>query len=164
MKKKLKLNSEKIYEQILKFTQEEQDEGETEVVELNLELFKTQMCRKEESHNHKHCMFYHNKNDRRREGCYYSSQICKRVEKGMECPEGDDCIYSHNYVEQLYRPIKYRTKFCDKFPFRLNDCEYSVFCSFAHQVKEIKVPLIHLLNKDRDFYLFHFKTVFCPFN
>jgi hypothetical protein len=73
MKKKMKLNSEKIYQEILQFTLQELPSQETEVVELNLEMFKTEACPKEETHNHKHCMFYHNKNDRRRKGCYYSS-------------------------------------------------------------------------------------------
>lgn len=99
MKKKMKLNCEKIYQEILAFTTQPQEMHETEVVELNLEMFKTTPCPKEETHNHKHCMFYHNKNDRRRQGCYYSSQICRMIENGQECPEADDCIFSHNYVE-----------------------------------------------------------------
>jgi len=122
------------------------------------------MCENLETHNHKYCYKYHNSNDRRRTGYNYSSQICKYIQEKGECKEKDECLFSHNYVEQLYRPIKYKSKFCDKFPFKINECEYGIYCSFAHTLDEIRVPLIHTFIKNRDFYIFHFKTVFCPFN
>ena len=82
----------------------------------------------------------------------------------MGCSKGDGCNFSHNYVEMLYRDNKYKSKFCEKFPNRVHDCDYGIYCSFAHSIEEIAVPLVHSLKKDADFYMFHFKTVFCPFN
>lgn len=41
-------------------------------------------------------------------------------------------------------------------------CEYKEFCAFAHTQTEIKIEMIHLLNRDYDFYLQKYKTVWCP--
>jgi hypothetical protein len=38
-----------------------------------------------------------------------------------------------------------------------------MFCSYAHSEDELQVDLIHNMLKDIDFYMFHFKTVWCPF-
>lgn len=38
------------------------------------------------------------------------------------------------------------------------------FCSFAHHEFDIKAELIHNLEFDQDFYLFYYKTIWCPFN
>lgn len=43
-------------------------------------------------------------------------------------------------------------------------CEYGDFCAFAHSDEEISIDLIDRLDKDFDFYMFHFKTVWCPYN
>lgn len=87
--------------------------------------------------------------------------MCKRAERELSCT--DDCDFSHNRVERLYHPDKYKTKFCTHYPQTLCQCEYDDFCCFAHSEKDIKVPLLHLMNpKDMDFYLFYFKTAWCP--
>lgn len=44
------------------------------------------------------------------------------------------------------------------------NCEYGEFCSFAHSVEEITVEMIENFKRDADFYLHHFKTVWCPYN
>lgn len=45
-------------------------------LELDLEIFKLYECTKTCDHNHKQCPFYHCKNDRRRPGNCYASQLC----------------------------------------------------------------------------------------
>lgn len=71
---------------------------------------------------------------------------------------------SHNRVEQLYRPDKYKTKFCSYYPNNIEKCEYGAYCSFAHSESDIVIDLIHNYEYDLEFYLFHYKTVWCPFN
>ena len=113
-------------------------------------------------HNHKHCKFFHSLKDRRRKGALHSPELCKYQETD-ECPFGDACRLAHNKVERLYHPEKYKAKFCTFFPQNLASCEYGGFCSFAHSQEEIKVSLIHKLPHDPDFYLYYFKTEWCPF-
>jgi len=71
-------------------------------------------------------------------------------------------------VEEFYHPDKYKAKFCASFIAALDgksmECEYGDFCSFAHSESEISVELIDQFEKDSDFYMFHFKTVWCPYN
>mgnify|MGYP006969956972 CR=1 FL=1 len=38
------------------------------------------------------------------------------------------------------------------------------YCSFAHNEGDIMIELIHNLEYDNDFYIFYYKTVWCPFN
>jgi len=45
----------------------------------------------------------------------------------------------------------------------LNDCDYGVFCSFAHFEEELVIEKLHEMEFDEDFYLYKFKTVWCPF-
>lgn len=37
-------------------------------------------------------------------------------------------------------------------------------CAFAHSEDELSVDFLHKMEFDVDFYLFHFKTVWCPYN
>jgi len=132
---------------------------------LDLNNFKTKACPINTQHNHKHCPFYHNAKDRKRPGFFYSADLCEFAEKdSLICPNGDNCLKAHNRVEQLYRPEKYKSKFCTFYPHNLEKCEYGTFCSFAHSENDIVIELIHNYEYDEDFYMFHFKTVWCPFN
>ncbi len=86
---------------------------------------------------------------------------------GNYCSFGDNCMKSHNHVEQLYRPEKYKTKFCSFYPDELEKCEYGVYCSIAHSEEDVAIDLIHTFEKDEDyedFFMFYFKTVWCPYN
>lgn len=71
---------------------------------------------------------------------------------------------AHNKVEELYHFENYKQKFCSTYPNRLMECEYGEFCSFAHSESEIKTELLHNYVFDSDFYIFHYKTLWCPFN
>lgn len=66
-------------------------------------------------------------------------------------------------MEQLFRPSKYKTKFCIKYPSSVHECPHGFFCGHAHRQEELRVPLLHLYVLDDDFFMFHFKTVFCPY-
>lgn len=131
---------------------------------LVLENFKLKACPFTIQHNHKSCPFYHNSKDKKRPGNFYSADLCEYAEREESCPNGDLCQKSHNRVEQLYRPDKYKTKFCSFYPNYLDKCEYGIFCSFAHHENDILVELIHNLVYDDDFFMFKYKTVWCPFN
>lgn len=131
---------------------------------LDLPNFKSKPCPIPTQHNHKHCPFYHNAKDRKRPGNAFSSEICEYADNPEFCPYGEKCPRAHNRVEQLYKPEKYKTKFCSLYPNNLALCEYGVFCSFAHSEADINIELIHNYEYDSDFYMFHFKTAWCPFN
>jgi hypothetical protein len=128
---------------------------------LDLEAFKIQPCPHTMPHNFKNCTFFHNFKDCRRPGGFYSSDLCPNID---DCGRGDTCPYSHNYIEQMYQKDKYKTRFCGFYPNNLRNCEYGGYCSFAHSEQEILVDLLHNYEMDEDFFMFHYKTVWCPFN
>lgn len=134
---------------------------ENVIEHLDLDNFKAKPCPINYTHNHKHCPFYHNSKDRKRVGNFYISELCEFHDN---CPKGDNCLKSHNRVEQLYRREKYKTKFCSFYPGNLDKCDYGIYCSFAHSENDIIVELIHNYEYDKDFFMFIFKTAWCPFN
>ena len=129
---------------------------------LDLRLFKTERCTKDSRHNQKKCFFYHDKDQRRPLGTY-SSEMCEFAETG-KCPEGEFCPRAHNRVESFYHPEKYKAKFCNKWPHGVESCDFGNLCAFAHSEEELSIDLLHRMEQDSDFYMFHFKTVWCPFN
>jgi len=158
-----------------------------------LAIFKIEKCKNFENgklHNIKHCRYYHTLKDRRREldfsfiydinlfdNCQeneigylrkiinqvYCPDLCKYQDSEL-CQHKDACQVSHNRVESVYHPEKYKSRYCTKYPYQLNKCDYGDYCSFAHNTKELKTRLIHKMKKDLDFYLFYYKTEWCPFN
>mmetsp|Transcript_35814 Transcript_35814/g.40711 ORF Transcript_35814/g.40711 Transcript_35814/m.40711 type:complete len:1138 (+) Transcript_35814:108-3521(+) len=134
------------------------------VVHLELSTFKTRPCRTQQQHNPKHCEYYHSAKDRKRAGHHYHFDMCGEVQKNESCSHKDDCRRAHNMVEQLYHKDKYKTKFCTFYPDNLDNCDYKMYCSFAHSEADIKVHLIHKMNRDEEFYMFYYKTVWCPYN
>ena len=132
---------------------------------FNLDSFKTKACAVKGNHNPKICISYHFENDRRRPTSVfnYSPDMCSYVKENIICPHGDDCQYSHNKVEQLYHPEKYKRKFCTFHPQKIHKCDYGEYCSFAHSEDEIQIELLHNLKKDVEFYVYKYKTVFCPY-
>ena len=71
---------------------------------------------------------------------------------------GDSCTYAHNIVEKFYHPEMYKAKFCESYTNTAKACEYGDFCAFAHSESEISIDLIEKMDRDADFYCFHFKT------
>jgi hypothetical protein len=146
--------------QLQKTINESDENGRT--LELDLNTFKTEKCTIESKHNPKHWKYYHSLKDRRRGHLNYSTDLCRFAETD-KCSKGDKCLLSHSNVERLYHPEKYKTKFCDTFGHDTSKCEYGNYWSFAHILSEIKIDLIHRLPKDANFYMFYFKTEWCPF-
>lgn len=136
------------------------------VEQLDLDYFKVHRCGREEQHNFKRCVYFHNELDRRRDPRKwdYGSELCPAVRQGELCAYGDRCDYAHTKVEQAYHPSKYRNKFCINYPANVEACPYSSYCSYAHHEDEIRVELIHNYKRDVDFYVFFFKTYFCPYS
>ena len=78
---------------------------------------------------------------------------------------GDQCFRSHNRVEEFYHPEKYKVKFCSSYPNKVDSCEYGDMCAFAHNEGELTVDLLHKMEpKDADFFMFYFKTIWCPYS
>lgn len=142
-------------------TMKTKDEGQR-TLDLDLTTFKTEKCEIESKHNPKHCKYYHSLKDRRRGHMNYSTDLCRFAETD-KCMKGDKCFLAHSNVERLYHPEKYKTKFWDYFGHDVSKCEYGNFWSFVHCLSEIKIDLIHRLPKDTNFFMFYFKTEWCPF-
>ena len=80
------------------------------------------------------------------------------------CKLGDSCPRAHNTVEDFYHPEKYKSKFCQTFPHHVHTCKFGEMCAFAHTEDELSIDYLHRMERDTDFYLFHFKTVWCPYS
>ncbi len=117
------------------------------------------LCQQKTIHKHDTCPFFHGSNDKRREASFYSSQMCEHYKN---CPLGDQCYKSHNKYEFLYHPENYKTVFCRNF-LKDENCELGDYCPFSHCDNEIKCELLHQMKRDQDFFMFCFKTVFCPY-
>ncbi len=133
---------------------------------IDIATFKTRQCKIREPHLPKRCPYYHDaRKDRRRPPSHnYAAEMCVYALNEKDCPYGDSCQNAHNRVEEFYHPSKYKTKFCTTYPNGVANCEYGDFCCFAHSEQDIKIDLLHRMERDSDFYMFHFKTVWCPFN
>lgn len=142
------------------------NEDQKEIKHLNLLCFKINKCEKSCCSDIKYCPYFHSEVDRRRSLIYYKyvSDMCGFVSKGSSCPYKDKCRYSHNHFESLYHHSKYKKRFCNSYPDRLSQCKYQQFCSYAHSEEEIQIVLLHNYAYDRDFFIFLYKTQFCPFN
>jgi len=47
----------------------------------------------------------------------------------------------------------------------MENCEYGEICAFSHSEDEITIDLLHKIEpKDSDFYIFYFKTAWCPWS
>ena len=131
---------------------------------LDLKRFKVEKCCYSYNHNHKCCIFFHNDRDRRREIMPASSELCQKIKKRLKCKLGDNCPKCHNNVEKMYREDNYKMKFCKFYGSDINKCEYKNFCCYAHSEEEIRMNLYHKFTFDYDFYIFFYKTQYCPFD
>ena len=109
-------------------------------------------------------MYHDEQKDRRRKLGTYRPEKCQFIKNKKPCPNGDLCTFAHNIVEEMYHPDKYKAKFCSSYTEKTGICNYGSYCSFAHSEAEISVDLIDKFEKDADFYMFHFKTAWCPYN
>jgi hypothetical protein len=130
---------------------------------LDIMTFKTKECIISEQHDQKYCLFYHSIKDKRRVPTTYTSEKCQFFNEG-NCPLQDACNKSHNRMERLYHPEKYKTSFCNDFFQPTPCCSYNSLCCFAHSEEDVLIELIHNMPQDEEFFMFYFKTVWCPFN
>ena len=134
-----------------------------EVIEhLDLNKYKTIRCEKEvPCRNIKTCPYFHNGDDFRRDlsKIPYTSELCQF---GKHCLIKMNCELSHNKYESNYHPEKYKMKYC-KHILEINRCKYGKFCYNAHNDQDLKIALLHTMRRDDDFFIFKFKTEFCPF-
>lgn len=108
-------------------------------------------------HERKTCIYYHNDLDRRRPlSINYTHELCQ-----PRC-KNENCLFSHNKIEQVYHPRRYKTKFCQTYINSAAKCDYKEFCAFAHTQAEIEIEMIDLLPKNHNFYIYKYKTVWCP--
>ena len=137
-----------------------------ETYHLVLEKFKTEKCMNHQDHNRIKCPFYHSPKDYRRNASIirYSSFMCPFARDNKKCHYGDNCKDCHNSVELNYHPNNYKRRFCIYFPDNLDKCKFGEFCSYAHSEQDILAELIHNYIFDQDFFMFHYKTSFCPIN
>lgn len=131
---------------------------------LILENFKTSPCPQKTEHNRIKCPFYHSSKDYRRNAslCRYTSFKCPHSSEGKPCHQGDACSYCHNSVELNYHPNNYKRRFCIYFPDNLDKCKFGEYCSYAHSDQDLLGELLHNYRFDPDFFMFHYKTAFCP--
>lgn len=97
---------------------------------FDLNTFKTEPCPQNMlgSHELSSCRYYHGEGDRRRNPTKvsYSHVSCLK----SSCSDAV-CAKTHNKIEQLYHPSRYKTKYCQNY-FKNKKCTYHEFCSFAH--------------------------------
>ena len=91
--------------------------------------------------------------------------MCEQIQgSSQQCDQGDNCIRCHTRVESFYHPEKYKAKFCSFYPNRLDLCEYGDICAFAHSEQELSISQLDKMTVDQDFYMFYYKTVWCPYS
>jgi hypothetical protein len=66
-------------------------------------------------------------------------------------------------MEQLYHPDNYKKKYCKSF-YERKVCKFGDYCALAHTEEELQIKLLHKMEKDKIFFLNHFKSEFCPFS
>lgn len=133
-------------------------EGEGPIfLTLDLEQFKVARCRN--MCKSKKCSSWHSWHDSRRPWVRlrYSKYPCEAA----QCKD-KSCLFSHNIIEQKYHPDNYKKKYCQEF-IELEECKFGEVCALAHSDQDLKIRPLHLMSIDLDFFLFHFKSEFCPF-
>lgn len=134
-------------------------------LKLHILKFKTEECpRINENHNKKACYYYHQEFDRRRNVLQhkYANALCKN--SSNSCVLKDKCKLCHNKVELLYHPKNYKTKYCFDYFTNNKICDFGDYCSFAHSKSELTVKRLEDYVFDYNFFLFKYKSEYCPFS
>ncbi len=159
--KELSVKSEKNQSYMSKFSLQ-LSQNKSIIKHLNLDKFKTELCKNENCDNIKLCPYYHSNSDKRRNisEVKYLPRMCQF---GKNCLKKAKCSSSHNKYEINYHPNNYRKKYC-KHILDPSRCQYQIFCAKSHSPEELKLELLNFLDFDDDFSLFKYKTEFCPIN
>lgn len=128
---------------------------------LDLTRYKSEKCPKDVCRNPKTCPYFHTVEDYRRDpfSARYSPELC---EFGPNCYSRAKCRFAHNKFEVHYHPRRYKKKYC-KYLLEINRCKYGKYCAYAHNDQDIRIELLHTMARNDDFFLFKYKTEFCPF-
>lgn len=138
-----------------------------EIAHLEIDTFKSYPCNLFEEHNRIKCPYYHDirKDHKRSHSQFkYTSFLCNYIKSNMDCPMKDNCNKCHNNVELNYHPNNYKKRYCACYPDHIKNCKFGHFCSYAHSNNDLQVELLHFYAYDEQFFMFHFKTTYCPIN
>lgn len=112
-----------------------------------LTTFKVKECPNRVPHDKRVCMFYHSKNDRRRNpyAVSYSSAECPNMGKSSTCPDGDACLCAHGALEKMFHPDLYKITLCGT----ASKCERGKFCAFAHSDEDQRTPAYLIVKQEK---------------
>ena len=111
--------------------------------------YKIQKCKEKNSHDKRMCIGYHTKGDRRRnpfEIAYACTECPTSPTETTNCPDGDNCLRSHNMLERMFHPELFKISMCQRGP-NGSHCERGNLCAFAHSDEDHRVPASHSSNK-----------------
>jgi len=107
--------------------------------------FRTKVCTKKRCRNPSRCLNAHSQRMKRRvpfqneTGLFnYIPEPCLQWEKEKNCVKGDSCLRSHGWLEVIFHPLLYKTKFC-KSHYKNGVCsEYGIYCAKAHNRNDVR--------------------------
>lgn len=110
--------------------------------------YKIQKCKDKNTHDKRMCIYWHTKNDRRRNPFEipYSCTECPYSTDTMTCELGDACLKAHNMLERMFHPELFKISMCQRGP-NGSLCERGNLCAFAHSEEDHRIPLSHTLAK-----------------
>ena len=110
--------------------------------------YKVQKCKDKSNHDKRMCIYWHTKNDRRRNPfeILYTCTECPNSAEPNVCDQGDACLKAHNMLERMFHPELFKISMCQRGP-NGSHCERGNLCAFAHSDEDHRIPLSHTLSK-----------------
>mmetsp|Transcript_32388 Transcript_32388/g.46713 ORF Transcript_32388/g.46713 Transcript_32388/m.46713 type:complete len:1075 (+) Transcript_32388:110-3334(+) len=110
--------------------------------------YKVQKCKDKNNHDKRMCIYWHTKNDRRRNpfDILYTCTECPNTTDTVICEQGDACLKAHNMLERMFHPELFKISMCQRGP-NGSHCERGNLCAFAHSEEDHRIPLSHTLSK-----------------
>ena len=110
--------------------------------------YKIQKCKDKSNHDKRMCIYWHTKNDRRRNPFEipYTCTECPNSTEPNVCDVGDACLKAHNMLERMFHPELFKISMCQRGP-NGSHCERGNLCAFAHSDEDHRIPLSHTLSK-----------------
>lgn len=111
--------------------------------------YKIQKCKDKNNHDKRMCIYWHTKNDRRRNPFEipYTCTECPNSTEPNVCDQGDACLKAHNMLERMFHPELFKISMCQRGP-NGSYCERGNLCAFAHSDEDHRIPLSHTLSKN----------------
>jgi hypothetical protein len=110
--------------------------------------YKIHKCKDKSNHDKRMCVFWHTKNDRRRNPfeVLYTCTECPNSSETQNCESGDTCLKAHNMLERMFHPELFKISMCQRGP-NGSLCERGNLCAFAHSEEDHRVPMSHSTTK-----------------